>query len=82
MILFNKIYLNKHENSPIKVIDYGMNKRFNSKNFLSEKVRTAYYISPEVFQGKYDEKYDIWNAGVILYIIYTDIAMMMMKFLW
>ena len=65
----NLLYLNKDENSPIKVIDFGMSKRFESKHFMSEKVGTAYYISPEVLQGKYDEKCDIWSAGVILYII-------------
>ena len=65
----NLLYLNKDENSPIKVIAFGMSKRFDSKNFMSEKVGTAYYISPEVLQGKYDEKCDIWSAGVILYII-------------
>ena len=65
----NLLYLSKDENSPIKVIDFGMSKRFDSKQFMSEKVGTAYYISPEVLQGKYDEKCDIWSAGVILYII-------------
>ena len=65
----NLLYLNKDENSPIKVIDFGMSKRFDSKHFMSEKVGTAYYISPEVLAGKYDEKCDIWSAGVILYII-------------
>ena len=65
----NLLYLNKEENSPIKVIDFGMSKRFDSAHFMSEKVGTAYYISPEVLQGKYDEKCDIWSAGVILYII-------------
>ena len=65
----NLLYLNKDKNSPIKVIDFGMSKRFDSKHFMSEKVGTAYYISPEVLNGKYDEKCDIWSAGVILYII-------------
>ena len=65
----NLLFLNKKENSPIKVIDFGMSKRFDNIKFMNEKVGTAYYISPEVLQGKYDEKCDIWSAGVILYII-------------
>ena len=65
----NLLFLNKDQNSPIKVIDFGMSKRFDHKTYMNEKVGTAYYISPEVLQGKYDEKCDIWSAGVILYII-------------
>ena len=65
----NLLYLNKNENSPIKVIDFGMSKRFDKEKFMNEKVGTAYYISPEILQGKYDEKCDIWSVGVILYII-------------
>jgi len=65
----NLLYLNKDENSPIKVIDFGMSKVFDHSKYMSERVGTAYYISPEVLLGKYDEKCDIWSAGVILYII-------------
>jgi calcium-dependent protein kinase len=46
-----------------------MSKKFTKEKFMNEKVGTAYYISPEILQGKYDEKCDIWSAGVILYII-------------
>jgi len=66
----NLLFLSKSENSPIKVIDFGMSKRFDSTTkIMNERVGTAYYISPEVLKGKYDEKCDIWSAGVILYII-------------
>ena len=65
----NLLYFDKSENSPIKVIDFGMSKRLDHNKLLTEKVGTAYYISPEVIKGKYDEKCDIWSAGVILYIL-------------
>ena len=65
----NLLLLNKNKDSPIKVIDFGMSKRFDNEKYMIEKVGTAYYISPEVLKGKYDEKCDIWSAGVILYII-------------
>ena len=76
----NILFLNKNPDSPIKIIDFGLSKIFGEikpimkgnkveKNILSLRVGTAYYMSPEVLQGNYDNKCDIWACGVILYIM-------------
>ena len=68
----NLLLLNESEDSHLKVIDFGLSKIFNEVNHkMSTKVGTAYYVSPEVLCGDYDEKCDIWSAGVILYILLT-----------
>ena len=66
----NLLYLNEgdEKDNPIKVIDFGLSQIFINRR-LSTKVGTAYYVSPEILQGDYTEKCDIWSAGVILYIL-------------
>ena len=65
----NLLLLSKDENSPIKVIDFGMSIVYKDNDCMYERVGTAYYIAPEVLEGFYDEKCDIWSAGIILYIL-------------
>ena len=60
------IKVDEKEN-PIKVIDFGLGQ--NIKPDLASKVGTAYYVAPEIIEGKYSEKCDIWSSGVILYIL-------------
>ena len=67
----NILYLKKgsEKDNPIKVIDFGLSQTINVNKILESKVGTCYYISPEILSGKYNEKYDIWSAGVILYML-------------
>ena len=76
----NILFLNNNPDSPIKIIDFGLSKIFGEirplmkgnkfeKNTMSARIGTSYYMSPEVLQGNYDNKCDIWSCGVILYIL-------------
>ena len=67
----NLLYLKEGSevDNPLKIIDFGLSQDLNIKKQLSSKVGTAYYVSPEILAGKYNEKCDIWSAGVILYVL-------------
>lgn len=36
-------------------------------------IGTSYYIAPEIIEGEYDQRCDIWSLGVILYILVTAV---------
>ena len=71
--LENILFLNKNENSEIKIIDFGVStileKKENKIKRLNSKIGTVYYMSPEILKGSYTELCDIWACGVILYIM-------------
>ena len=78
----NVLFLEKKGNLDIQIIDFGLSEygkcqlvnlmdllsEENSKTVtMFESVGTPHYIAPEVLNGKYNQKCDIWSAGVILY---------------
>ena len=58
----------------LKVIDFGISRKYFAESPLRKQYGTvrdmqAYYIAPEVLNGRYDEKCDVWSCGVLLYIL-------------
>lgn len=64
----NVVFETKEPKSQLKLIDFGTCRNIKDKEKLHSRLGTAYYISPEVLDGEYDSKCDIWSCGVILYI--------------
>ena len=55
----------------IKLIDFGASNFFKQNETLTLKIGSPYYIAPEVLNKSYNEKCDIWSAGVVLYVMLT-----------
>ncbi|CAM9564995.1 unnamed protein product, partial [Heterosigma akashiwo] len=66
----------------LKLIDFGLARSFeikkggevhrtasDDKNFMKTRVGTLFYMCPEIFDRRYNEKCDTWSAGVILYVL-------------
>ena len=54
----------------IKLIDFGLSHRVKYKtSSMQTIVGTPYYMAPEVLDGKYNFKCDVWSLGVLMYVL-------------
>lgn len=53
----------------LKIVDFGTSKMYDTAKKMKKCHGTPYYIAPEVLNGSYTEKCDVWSLGVILYIL-------------
>lgn len=53
----------------VKLLDFGNSRKMGENEAMSGVYGTAYYVAPEVLQGNYTEKCDVWSVGVILYML-------------
>jgi len=53
----------------VRLIDFGLSKAAQNKKQLTTVAGTPYYMAPEVLEGSYSAKADIWSLGVLLYTL-------------
>eukprot|EP00981_Chlorochromonas_danica_P005830 scaffold1193_cov159-Ochromonas_danica.AAC.8 len=67
--LENFLFEDHNPSSPLILIDFGLSKHFSRDEKLSQKVGSCYYTAPEVLNGNYDHRCDIWSLGVLCYML-------------
>lgn len=70
----NIIFESPHPKAEIKVIDFGLSKKFGNQatGVMHEGVGTLYSMSPQVLQGVYTSQADLWSSGVIVYMLLSS----------
>jgi len=63
----NLLLESRRPGARLKLVDFGLSRRFEQGQLLTTKVGTPYYIAPEVLYQQYDELVDVWSAGIVAY---------------
>jgi calcium-dependent protein kinase len=58
-----------YDTAQIKLTDFGFGIRFRGILPLHTRCGTPYTTAPEVYRESYDERCDVWSAGVVAYIL-------------
>ena len=56
----------------LKLADYGISKAMVDISKLHTQKGTLRYMAPEVMNGEYKEKCDLWSLGIIIYLLYFN----------
>lgn len=57
------------ESNTVRLIDFGLSKATRTNKNLTTVAGTPYYMAPEVLEGSYGPKADLWSLGVLLYTL-------------
>lgn len=68
----NVLFKDESEDSEIKLIDFGLSKKFNGyMQNMTSFLGTPYYVAPEVISRKYDKRCDLWSLGATAFCLIT-----------
>lgn len=64
----NFLFLSDEPDAPIKATDFGLAIRFKRGDpKITTRSGTPVYMAPEVVTQSYDERADVWSAGMLMY---------------
>ena len=67
--LENFMFEEEKSTSSLILIDFGLSRRFEAGEKLTQRVGSCYYTAPEILKGEYDYMCDTWSLGVLCYMI-------------
>jgi calcium-dependent protein kinase len=53
----------------VKLADFGCTCEKDEEGLIHSMFGTLYYVAPEIFKEPYNEKFDMWSCGVLLYVL-------------
>ena len=65
----NILFESLKPDAEIKLIDFGLSRKYAKNEKMHTILGTPYYVAPEVLKGEYDEKCDIWSIGAMTYLM-------------
>ena len=70
----NVMYESKEPTAKIKLLDFGLSKKFvpGTRGIMHDWAGTVYTMSPQVLNGTYNYKADIWSIGVLAFLLLAD----------
>ena len=69
---FENIMFSSPHSDVVKIIDFGLSKKYASDEVLHDQVGTVYTMAPELLAGDYNEKADVWSLGVIAFMLLSS----------
>lgn len=69
----NLIFGSGEFSNNLKLVSLSLCHVMRENEFLSDKVGSPYYLSPEMIRRRYDFRCDWWSAGIVMYIILSGI---------
>mmetsp|Transcript_68155 Transcript_68155/g.160421 ORF Transcript_68155/g.160421 Transcript_68155/m.160421 type:complete len:394 (+) Transcript_68155:152-1333(+) len=67
----NYLVQSKDDETSLKLADFGLACSFKKGRPLKDILGTPCYVAPEVLNGRYDERCDVWSVGVVSFVLCT-----------